>query len=67
MTRLRYILALILIFCCVGAGAQRNSRNRYPGRRQAQSVRLAATSHDPAEDSLIFIKMRKKMEDIRRK
>ncbi len=67
MTRLRYILALILIFCCVGAGAQRNSRNRYPGRRQAQSVRLAATSRDPAEDSLIFIKMRKKMEDIRRK
>lgn len=67
MTRLRYILALVLIFCCVGAGAQRNSRNRYPGRRQAQTVRLAATSRDPAEDSLIFIKMRKKMESIRRK
>ena len=67
MTRLRYILTLILIFCCVGAGAQRNSSNRYPGRRQAQSIRLAATSRDPAEDSLIFIKMRKKMEDIRRK
>lgn len=67
MTRLRYILAVILIFCCLGAGAQRNSRSRYPGRRQAQTVRLAATSRDPAEDSLIFIKMRKKMEDIRRK
>lgn len=66
MTRLRYILALIAIFCTLSAGAQRSSR-RYPGRRQAQTVRLAATSRDPDEDSLVFIRMRKKMEDIRRK
>ena len=66
MTRLRYILAIIAIFCTLSAGAQRSSR-RYPGRRQAQTVRLSATSRDPDEDSLVFIRMRKRMEDIRKK
>ena len=66
MIRLRYILAIVAIFCTLSAEGQRASR-RYPGRRQAQNVRLAATSRDPVEDSLFFIRMRKKMEDIRKK
>ncbi|MBR5703269.1 MAG: patatin-like phospholipase family protein [Bacteroidales bacterium] len=66
MTRLRYILAIVAIFCTLSAEGQRSSR-RYPGRRQAQTVRLSATSRDPEEDSLVFMRMRKRMEDIRRK
>lgn len=66
MTKLRYIFAIIAIFCTLSAGAQRPYR-RYPGRRQAQTVRLAATSRDPYEDSLGFVKMRNKMEEIRRR
>ena len=66
MIRLRYILAIVAIFCTLSAEGQRASR-RYPGRRQAQTVRLAATSRDPVEDSLFFLRMRKKMEEIRRK
>ena len=65
MIKLRYILAFILIFCCVGAGAQRSTR-RPRQKRPPVEVRLAATSTNPEEDSLVFLKMRAKMDKIRK-
>ena len=65
MIKFRYILAFILIFCCVGAGAQRSSR-RPRQKRPPVEVRLAATSTNPEEDSLVFLKMRAKMDKIRK-
>ena len=65
MIKLRYILAFILIFCCVGAGAQRSTR-RPRQKRPPVEVRLAASSTNPEEDSLVFLKMRAKMDKIRK-
>lgn len=65
MIRARYILAAIAIFCTLSAGAQRTSRRPRQNRQPVQ-VRLAATSTNPEEDSLVFLKMRAKMDKIRK-
>ncbi|MCR5520229.1 MAG: patatin-like phospholipase family protein, partial [Bacteroidales bacterium] len=64
MIRSKYISILFLLLLCTGAWAQRQGHR--PAHRQSkESVRLAATSTDPEEDSLVFLKMRAKMDSIR--
>lgn len=64
MTRLRYIALILLILLPLGAQGQRQ-RRRSDIRNQT-TVRLAATSADPAADSMVFIRMRERMNKVRR-
>ena len=64
MTRLRYIALILLILLPFGAQGQRQ-RRRSDIRNQA-TVRLAATSADPVADSRVFLRMRERMNKVRR-
>ena len=64
MTRLRYIALILLILLPFGAQGQRQ-RRRSDIRNQA-TVRLAATSADPVADSMVFLRMRERMNKVRR-
>ena len=64
MTRLRYMALILLILLPMGAQGQRQ-RRRSDIRNQA-TVRLAATSADPVADSMVFLRMRERMNKVRR-
>ena len=64
MTRLRYMALILLILLPLGAQGQRQ-RRRSDIRNQT-TVRLAATSVDPDADSMVFIRMRERMNKVRR-
>jgi len=64
MTRFKYIFVIFLLLVSTGGWAQQQGRK--PQRRHLkENVRLSATSTDPEEDSLVFLKMRAKMDSIR--
>ena len=64
MIRLKYICVVLLLLLGPWAGAQQAGKGNRPLRRE--NVRLAATSTDPEVDSLMFSRMREKMDKIRR-
>ena len=65
MTRLRYMALILLILLPMGAQGQRQHRRQTNIKNQT-TVRLAATSADPDADSLVFLKMREKMNKVRK-
>ena len=65
MNRLKYIAVVLLLLLPFAAQGQRQYR-RHTDYKKQTTVRLAATSTDPEVDSLMFSRMREKMDKIRR-
>lgn len=65
MNRLKYIAVVLLLLLPFAAQGQRQYR-RHTDYKKQTTVRLAATSTDPDSDSLVFLRMRERMDKVRK-
>ena len=65
MNRLKYIAVVLLLLLPFAAQGQRQYR-RHTDYKKQTTVRLAATSTDPDTDSLVFLRMRERMDKVRK-